>query len=51
MPDLRVLSPRLPLPTRIRLYAEHHIDTVACQLIERQHHRTALWLWRACRML
>lgn len=47
---VRLLTP-LPLRTRIRLYAEHHVDTVACWLIERRRNRAAMWLWRACRML
>lgn len=51
MPDLRVLSPRLPLAVRARLRAEYHIDGVAAWLIERRHFRAAMWMWRACRML
>lgn len=50
MPDLHVLSPRLPLTRRARLRAEHHIDGAAYWLIERRHFRVAVWLWRACRM-
>jgi hypothetical protein len=48
--NARLLTP-LPLRTRIRLRAERHVDALACQLVERQHHRTAMWLWRAGRML
>jgi hypothetical protein len=47
---VRLLTP-LPLRTRLRLRTEHHVDTLAYQLIGRQHHRTAMWLWRTCRML
>ncbi|MCZ4513498.1 hypothetical protein O3Q52_36205 [Streptomyces sp. ActVer] len=48
--DLRVLAPRLPRTTRVRLRAEHHIDGAAVWLIERRHFRVARWLWRVCRM-
>ncbi|NUO43675.1 MAG: hypothetical protein HOV82_16755 [Streptomyces sp.] len=47
----RVLSPRLPLTTRARLYAERRVDGMAAQLVEHGHIRAAEWLWRACRML
>lgn len=50
MPELRILSPRLPYATRVRLRAEYHVDGAAYWLIERRRFRAAVWLWRACRM-
>ncbi|MEU8968113.1 hypothetical protein AB0D11_02360 [Streptomyces monashensis] len=50
MRDPRVLSPPLPLATRVRLRAEHHIDGIGGWLVEHGHYRAAIWLWRACRM-
>lgn len=51
MPDLRVLSPRLPLRTRARLLVERPIDRLACWLVEHGHTWAAEWMWRACRMI
>lgn len=50
MTGLRVLSPRLPYATRLRLRAESIIDGAAYWLIVRRRFRVAVWLWRACRM-
>ena len=50
MPDLQILSPRLPLSTRVRLRAEHCIDRVGGWLAGHGWPGAAEWLWRACRM-
>lgn len=51
MTEPRILYPRLPLTTRLRLRAEHRVDGIAGWLVHHGHRRSALWLWRACRML
>lgn len=51
MHELRVLSPRLPYCTRLRLAAEHHIDAVGGWLCGHRCSWLAVWLWRACRMI
>jgi hypothetical protein len=42
--------PDLPPATRIRLRAEHHIDSIGAWLAGHGHPLAAELLWRACRM-
>jgi hypothetical protein len=52
MPELRVLSPRLPYRTRVRLRTEHAVNGVCGWLCRsRRGSYVAEWVWRACRML
>ncbi|WP_265560800.1 hypothetical protein [Streptomyces hygroscopicus] len=48
--DLHVLSPRLPLRTRARLWVQQRIDGAAGWLAGHGHPGVAERLWRACRM-
>ena len=51
MPEPRVIWPVFPLHVRARLRLEHHLDHVACTLIEHGHTRAAELWWRAFRLL
>lgn len=51
MPDLRVLSPRLPFRIRARLRAERHVDAACSWLAFHGHEQAAIRIWRACRMI
>jgi hypothetical protein len=45
-----VLLTPLRARVRLRLAVHRRIDRVGFWLVERQHFRAAMWLWRACRM-
>ncbi|MFD8805603.1 hypothetical protein [Streptomyces sp. NPDC059597] len=51
MPELRVLSPRLPAATRARLRVEARVDRVGYWLASRGAPGVARRLWRAFHML
>jgi hypothetical protein len=50
MPDLRILSPRLPYRTRARLAFERRIDQAGAWLCGHHGVWAAGILWRVCRM-
>lgn len=45
-----VLLTPLPARVRMRLAVHRRIDRICYRLVERQHFRAAMRLWRACRM-
>ncbi len=51
MPEPRVLSPRLPYDTRLRLTAARRIDLLGAWLCDHGQQRTAAWMWRTLRMI